>query len=95
MQNTSQIGLLYWTIALSEEFIGVNDDSDEENEMYTAAPVLMSSEMRNVTKTMHSYLDAHSNGEMNNKMEDIEQFVDNLMLKNNVKKDIRLFSKSQ
>ncbi|GFU88561.1 putative transposase [Trichonephila clavipes] len=29
---------------------------------------------------MHSYLDAHSTGGINNEMDDIEQFVDNLML---------------
>ncbi|GFW16111.1 hypothetical protein TNCV_4681031 [Trichonephila clavipes] len=49
--------------------------------MNNASPVPMSSEMRNVMKSMCNYLDAHSNGEMNNKIDDIEQFVDNLMLK--------------
>ncbi|GFT91218.1 uncharacterized protein TNCV_4044491 [Trichonephila clavipes] len=54
----------------------IDADSDDEK----AAPVSTSSEMRNIMKSMHSFLDAHSNGEMNNKMDDIEQFVDNLML---------------
>ncbi|GFU44041.1 hypothetical protein TNCV_4963531 [Trichonephila clavipes] len=49
-------------------------DSDDENEMNNAAPVPTSFEMRNVMKSMHSYLDAHSNGEMNKEMDDIEQF---------------------
>ncbi|GFV97472.1 hypothetical protein TNCV_2039801 [Trichonephila clavipes] len=36
-------------------------DSNDENEMDNAA----SSEMRNIMKSMRSYLDAHSNNEMN------------------------------
>ncbi|GFW74607.1 DDE-1 domain-containing protein [Trichonephila clavipes] len=50
-------------------------DSDDENEMNNAAPVPTESEMRNIMKSMRSHLDAHSNGEMNNKMDDVEQFV--------------------
>ncbi|GFX61922.1 hypothetical protein TNCV_3777331 [Trichonephila clavipes] len=49
--------------------------------MNNAAPVPMSSEMRNIMKSAFSSLDAHSNGEMNNEMNDIEKFVDNWMLK--------------
>ncbi|GFV46073.1 hypothetical protein TNCV_1256311 [Trichonephila clavipes] len=49
----------------SKNIIGT--DSNEENEMNNAAPVYTSSEMRNIIKSMHSYLDAHSNGGMNNK----------------------------
>ncbi|GFX62661.1 hypothetical protein TNCV_4868211 [Trichonephila clavipes] len=41
-------------------------DSDNESEMHNAAPVPMSFEMRNIIKSMRSYLDAHSKGEMNN-----------------------------
>ncbi|GFX18938.1 hypothetical protein TNCV_322431 [Trichonephila clavipes] len=52
-------------------------DSGDENEINNIAPVFTSSEMRNVMKSASSYLDAHSNGEINNKMDDIEQFVDN------------------
>ncbi|GFV21720.1 hypothetical protein TNCV_164511 [Trichonephila clavipes] len=37
-------------------------DSDDENEMNNAAPVPMSFEMRNIKKSMRSYLDAHFNG---------------------------------
>ncbi|GFT32604.1 hypothetical protein TNCV_3145521 [Trichonephila clavipes] len=59
----------------------IDADSDSENEMNKTAPVLMSSERRKIMKSMHSYLDAHSNGEMNNKMDDVEQFVPILMLK--------------
>ncbi|GFX60859.1 hypothetical protein TNCV_1311521 [Trichonephila clavipes] len=54
---------------------------DDLNKMNNAAPVLTSSEMRNVMKNMCLYLDAHSNGEMNNKMGDFEQPVENLTLK--------------
>ncbi|GFU19554.1 hypothetical protein TNCV_21291 [Trichonephila clavipes] len=42
------------------------------------APVPTSSEMENIMKSTRSYLDSYSNGEMNNKMDDIEQFVDDL-----------------
>ncbi|GFV37518.1 hypothetical protein TNCV_127291 [Trichonephila clavipes] len=41
-------------------------DCDDENEMNNAAYVPITSEMRNVMK------DSHSNGEINNKMDDIE-----------------------
>ncbi|GFT59368.1 hypothetical protein TNCV_2816361, partial [Trichonephila clavipes] len=53
-------------------------DSDDENEMNDAAPFPTLSETRNILK---SYLDAHSNGEMNNRMDDFEEFLNNLMLK--------------
>ncbi|GFU60621.1 hypothetical protein TNCV_1730281 [Trichonephila clavipes] len=36
-------------------------DSDDENEIDSAAPVTTSSEMRNIRKSMRNYLDAHSN----------------------------------
>ncbi|GFX15314.1 HTH_Tnp_Tc3_2 domain-containing protein [Trichonephila clavipes] len=52
----------------------IDADSDDENKMNNAAPVPTSSEMKNIMKRMPDYLDAHSNGEMNNKMNDIEQF---------------------
>ncbi|GFU77579.1 hypothetical protein TNCV_3499511 [Trichonephila clavipes] len=39
-------------------------------------------------KSTRSYLDAHCNGEMNNKTDDMEQFVNNLMRKK-AKKNIR------
>ncbi|GFX14853.1 hypothetical protein TNCV_1485951 [Trichonephila clavipes] len=45
----------------------IDADSDDENVMSNASPVPTSSEMRNVMKSMSSYLDAHSNGEMNKK----------------------------
>ncbi|GFU89160.1 hypothetical protein TNCV_2896081 [Trichonephila clavipes] len=49
-------------------------DSDDEKEMNNADLVLMSSKMRNIMKSMCSYLGTHSNGEIINKMDDIEQF---------------------
>ncbi|GFX35957.1 hypothetical protein TNCV_4214791 [Trichonephila clavipes] len=62
----------------SKEFVPVDDDNvyfDDENEMNHAAPVPTSSEMRIIMKSTRSYLDAYSDGEMNNKMDDgIEQF---------------------
>ncbi|GFW83025.1 hypothetical protein TNCV_4604521 [Trichonephila clavipes] len=61
----------------------IHADSDE-NEMNNAAPVPTSSKIRNIMKSMRSYLEAHSNGEMNNKRDDIEQFVDNWMLKRTI-----------
>ncbi|GFU09488.1 hypothetical protein TNCV_958951 [Trichonephila clavipes] len=48
----------------------IDADSDEENEMNNAASVPISFEEKNITKSSRSYLDAHSNGEMNNKMDD-------------------------
>ncbi|GFV93956.1 protein big brother [Trichonephila clavipes] len=50
-------------------------DSDDENEMNNIAPVSTSSEMSNIMKSMHSYLDAHSNDEMNNKWMTSNYFV--------------------
>ncbi|GFT97860.1 hypothetical protein TNCV_2167691 [Trichonephila clavipes] len=46
---------------------------DEEIEMNNATPVHTSSKIRNMIKSMHCYLDVHSNDE-NSKMEDIKQF---------------------
>ncbi|GFX39647.1 hypothetical protein TNCV_2103911 [Trichonephila clavipes] len=43
--------------------------------MTDTVPDPTSSEKRNIMKSMRSYLDAHSNGGMNYKMDDIEQFV--------------------
>ncbi|GFX08934.1 hypothetical protein TNCV_2966451 [Trichonephila clavipes] len=65
-------------IVLSEEFIAVDNDNvdfDDENEVSNAAPIPKSSKMRNVLKTMCSYLDAHYNGKKKNKMDDITQFL--------------------
>ncbi|GFX30764.1 hypothetical protein TNCV_1181421 [Trichonephila clavipes] len=47
--------------------------SDDENEENNAAPVPTSFKMRNIMKSMFSYLDVHSNGELNNKMNGIEK----------------------
>ncbi|GFW72964.1 hypothetical protein TNCV_830871 [Trichonephila clavipes] len=62
-------------------------DSDHKNEMTNVAPGPMSSDMKSIMQRMRSSI-----GEMSNKM---ERFVVNFMLKkDNVKKHIRLFSKS-
>ncbi|GFW86008.1 hypothetical protein TNCV_1968161 [Trichonephila clavipes] len=42
--------------------------------MNNATPVPTSSEMKNIMESMFTYLEAHSNGKMNNRMNDIEQF---------------------
>ncbi|GFU59731.1 hypothetical protein TNCV_3186871 [Trichonephila clavipes] len=52
----------------------IEADFDDKNEINNAAPVPTSSEMRITMKSMCCYLDAYSNGEMNNKMHSIEQF---------------------
>ncbi|GFY33448.1 hypothetical protein TNCV_2227171 [Trichonephila clavipes] len=53
----------------------IDADSGDEIEMNNASPIPTSSEMRNIMKSMHSYIDAHSNGEMDNIVNIIEQFV--------------------
>ncbi|GFV98300.1 hypothetical protein TNCV_622591 [Trichonephila clavipes] len=69
--------------------------SEDENEINNADLVPTPSEMRNIIKSMHNYLDTHSNGEMNNKMDDTKQSLDNLMQKkDNARKSTRLFSKN-
>ncbi|GFW94781.1 hypothetical protein TNCV_4248211 [Trichonephila clavipes] len=83
------IGLDRSTVS-PDEFVAVDDDnSDDENEMNNAAPVPASSEMRNLMKNMRSYLDAHSNGEVSFKMDDIEKFH---AKEDKAKKFTRLFS---
>ncbi|GFV67616.1 uncharacterized protein TNCV_4622961 [Trichonephila clavipes] len=79
-------GILQLVVQKSKNIIDV--DSDAENEMYDATPISTSSEMKNIIKSMRSYLDAHSNGRMNNKMDDIEQFADNFMLKKKTQRKI-------
>ncbi|GFV85692.1 hypothetical protein TNCV_2003131 [Trichonephila clavipes] len=49
----------------------VDADSGHKNEMNNATPVPMSSTMRNNMNSMFSYLDEHYNGEMNNRMNDM------------------------
>ncbi|GFY34356.1 uncharacterized protein TNCV_2506591 [Trichonephila clavipes] len=66
----------------------IEADSDDENEMNHATPIPASSEVKNIMKNMRSYLDAHCNGEMNNKMEDIEKGVDNTMLRKTMQRKI-------
>ncbi|GFW63871.1 hypothetical protein TNCV_3744751 [Trichonephila clavipes] len=57
----------------------IDVESDDENKMNNASPVT-SSKMRSIMKSISSYLDAYFNGAMNNKMHDIEQCVDYLIL---------------
>ncbi|GFY00516.1 uncharacterized protein TNCV_2139131 [Trichonephila clavipes] len=85
----------FWNLFKSPQN-NINTDSDDYNEMNEAAPVTTSSEMRNIMKSMRSYLEVHPNGEMNCKMDDIEQFIDNLMLKKAMQRKIPdYFPKSQ
>ncbi|GFW20626.1 DDE-1 domain-containing protein [Trichonephila clavipes] len=69
----------------------IDTDSDDENEMNNAVPFPTSSEMRNILKTMRSYLDTQTNGGMYIKMDDFEQLVDNLMLKNTMQRKISYY----
>ncbi|GFT38699.1 hypothetical protein TNCV_1498901 [Trichonephila clavipes] len=72
----------------------IDADSCDENETNNAANVPTLFQMRNIMKILHSNLDAHFNGEMYNKMDDIEQFVGNLMLKKDNEKKGGLFFKN-
>ncbi|GFU24194.1 hypothetical protein TNCV_2007701 [Trichonephila clavipes] len=63
----------FWRLPQSSKDV-IEADSDGENEMNSAASVPTLSEMRNIMKGMSNYLDAHSSGEMNNKVDDIENF---------------------
>lgn len=38
-------------------------------------------EIQNKIKSIHCYLDVHSNGEMNESMDDLKQFVDNMVMR--------------
>ncbi|GFW99572.1 hypothetical protein TNCV_3418051 [Trichonephila clavipes] len=68
-------------------------DSDGENEMNYAAPVSMSSGMRNIKNSTRSYSDIRSNDEMSNKIDDIDhRHLD--AKKDNATKNIRLFSRN-
>ncbi|GFX82506.1 hypothetical protein TNCV_2166541 [Trichonephila clavipes] len=63
----------------------IDADSEDENETNKAAHIPKSAEMRNILKSMRSCLDA----QMNNKMDDIEQFN---AKEDNENKNIRLLS---
>ncbi|GFV70554.1 hypothetical protein TNCV_4958031 [Trichonephila clavipes] len=43
------------------------NESNDEKEVNNSIPIAPSSEMRNIMKSMRNYLDAHSNGKMNEK----------------------------
>ncbi|GFU44983.1 hypothetical protein TNCV_4234981 [Trichonephila clavipes] len=62
-------------LEFSQSSKNMDADFDDENERNTAAPVPTSSEMRNILKSTQSYLEAHSNGEMNNKIDDTKQLM--------------------
>ncbi|GFT38139.1 hypothetical protein TNCV_4103591 [Trichonephila clavipes] len=66
----------------------IDVDSDDKIKINDEALVPTSSEMRNIMAIMFSYLDAHYIGEMYNKMFDIQQFVDNLMLKKTIQRKV-------
>ncbi|GFT01205.1 hypothetical protein TNCV_3373251 [Trichonephila clavipes] len=60
--------------------IYINDtDSNDENKMNNATPALTPFEMKNILKSEGSYLNAHFNGEKNNKLDDIEHFAFNVV----------------
>ncbi|GFU40976.1 hypothetical protein TNCV_4645531 [Trichonephila clavipes] len=70
-------------------------DFNDKNEM-NAIPVSTSSDMKNIMKIMRSYLDAHPNSEMNNKMDDIEQYVANSVFRKTMQSKISdYFAKTQ
>ncbi|GFU36506.1 hypothetical protein TNCV_796101 [Trichonephila clavipes] len=50
----------------------IDADPNDENEINKTALDPISSKMRNIEKSMPSYLDAHSSGEMNNKRDNIK-----------------------
>ncbi|GFV64199.1 hypothetical protein TNCV_1806971 [Trichonephila clavipes] len=60
-----------WEFVQSSENI-IDVYSEDENEINNAALTPMSSEMRNIIKSMRSYLDVHSSGEISYKMDDIK-----------------------
>ncbi|GFW61004.1 hypothetical protein TNCV_4872141 [Trichonephila clavipes] len=66
----------------------IDADSNYENEMHNADSDPTSSQVRDIMKSMRNYLDAHSNDELNNKMDDMEQFTDNLMKKKTIQRKI-------
>lgn len=71
----------------------VSADSDDEfdNGFNDAVPVPSTSEVRKMINSVRCYLDAHSNGEMSKTIDDLEQFVDNIALKNTFQKKITAF----
>lgn len=69
----------------------VDSDDESENGISDAVPVPSTSEMRKIIKSMRSYLNAQSNGEMDKTMDDLEQFVDNVVLKRTFQKKISEF----
>jgi len=69
----------------------VDSDNESENGISDAVPVPSTSEMRKIIKSMRRYLNAQSNGEMDKTMDDLEQFVDNVVLKRTFQKKISDF----
>ncbi|GBM08365.1 hypothetical protein AVEN_108365-1 [Araneus ventricosus] len=75
----------------SNDPIDVGSDDEFDNEIKIAVPVPITSKLRNIVKSIRSYLAMHSNVQMNKTMDDIEQFVDNLMLKTALQKQLSDF----
>ncbi|GFT13009.1 uncharacterized protein TNCV_431321 [Trichonephila clavipes] len=74
----------------------IDADLNDENEMDITALGPTSSEMRNIMKSMRIYLNTYFSGEMNNKMDNIEQLVDYSMLKKTTQRKISdYFPKTQ
>ncbi|GFW10177.1 uncharacterized protein TNCV_1848941 [Trichonephila clavipes] len=91
-ESTALIMVVKDILELVQSFKNIIDaDFDNENKMTNAASTPTSSKMRNMMKSVANYLDAHSIGEMNSKMDDSEQFVDNFMLKKTMKRTISDF----
>lgn len=59
----------------------VHPGDESDNEINYADPVPFTLEMQKIIKSMHIYLDVHSSREMNKTMGNLEQFVDNMVLK--------------
>ncbi|GFV33226.1 hypothetical protein TNCV_4635151 [Trichonephila clavipes] len=54
----------------------IDADSNDENKINIAASISTSSKMRLFMKSISSYLDTHSNGDVNKKIDDIEPFLE-------------------
>ncbi|GFU80569.1 hypothetical protein TNCV_534431 [Trichonephila clavipes] len=79
---------------ISSQKTSIEAGSNDKDEMNDAASVQTSSEMRkSVMKSKRNYLDPHSNGGLNNKMDGIGQFVDSLMLRKTIQRKIPDFFK--
>ena len=69
----------------------VDEKGRSKTDSCTEFPVPTISEMWKCIISMRRYLDVHSKGEMNQTMDDIEQYVDNMMINKTVQKKITDF----